>query len=155
MPSNPTTIRAATAEDTAAIAALIDAAYVHYIPVIGTKPRPMVDDHATRIAHGGTFVLEEAGQIQAVISLQSEDDTLHIFNIAVHPDSQGRGLARKLIGFAEETARKRGAARLTLYTNAAMTRNRAMYAHLGFIEDGYEHSNGYRIVHMHRLVPAP
>lgn len=155
MPPNPSTIRVATAQDASSIAALIDAAYMHYIPVIGSKPRPMMDDHAARTARGGTFVVEEDGKIGAVISLDDEGDALHIYNIAVHPDVQGRGLARRLIAFAEETARKRGAARLTLYTNALMTRNREMYAHFGFIEDGTEESNGHRVVHMHRPVPAP
>ena len=149
-------IRQATASDKAAIAALIDAAYGHYIPVIGRKPRPMLDDHGARIIKGEHYVLEGADGIEAVITLTSEarPDALHIFNIAVHPDWQGRGHLRALLAFAEAQARAGEKAWLTLYTNALMVRNRAIYGHLGFVELREEEGSGYRIVFMERAIPA-
>jgi len=61
----------------------------------------------------------------------------------------------RLIDFAEATARRENKPRLTLYTNVVMTRNRAIYAHLGFTELGeHEAPGGYRIVFMERPVPA-
>lgn len=148
-------IRPAALSDQAAIAALIDAAYSHYIPVIGRKPRPMLDDHAARIAAGEHYVLDGMQGIEAVITLTAgAPDALHIFNIAVCPQVQGRGLLRSLLAFAEAEARARGKAMLTLYTNVAMVRNRTIYNHLGFVELGEEDANGYRIVFMYRAVPA-
>lgn len=148
-------IRQAEAADQAAIAALIDAAYGHYIPIIGRTPRPMLDDHAARIAAGEHYVAGGAVGLDAVITLTAgRPDALHIFNIAVHPDAQGRGLLRKLLAFAEREARQRGLSWLTLYTNVAMAKNRAIYNHLGFVELREEEGSGYRIVYMERPVPV-
>lgn len=148
-------IRLALAQDVPAIAELIDAAYQHYVPIMGRKPRPMLDDHAARTARGENFVWDDDGALFAVIALAHEHPgALHIFNIAVHPDAEGRGLLRQLLDFAEAKARESGLPLLTLYTNQLMTRNRAIYARLGFVEVGTEEANGYRIVFMQRPVLA-
>lgn len=145
----------ATASDAAAIATLIEAAYRHYIPIIGRTPRPMLDDHAARIAAGEHFVCRDGGHIVGVITLATgHPDALDIFNVAVHPDAQGRGLLRELLAFAEQQARQRGLSWLTLYTNVAMLKNRAIYTRLGFAETGEKDDGGYRVVHMQRPVPA-
>ncbi|MEO8685376.1 MAG: GNAT family N-acetyltransferase [Devosia sp.] len=149
-----TSIRPARHDDVPAIAALVDTAYQHYIPIIGRKPRPMMDDHAARTHRGENFLLVDDGLPLAVIALaQEQTDALHIFNIAIHPDAQNRGLLRQLLAFAEAKARHDGLPLLTLYTNQLMTRNRAIYAHLGFVEVGTETANGYNIVFMQRPVP--
>jgi N-acetylglutamate synthase-like GNAT family acetyltransferase len=147
-------LRAATSADIPAIVDLIDAAYRHYIPELGgRRPRPMDDDQALRVANGELFVLEETGTLLGVITMQRQPDAIHIFNLAIHPQAQGRGLLHRLIGFAEATARDEHRSRLTLYTNVVMTRNRAIYAHLGFVEIGeHEAPGGYRIVLMERPV---
>jgi GNAT superfamily N-acetyltransferase len=149
-------IRQAIATDSDAIAALIDAAYSHYIPVIGRTPRPMLDDHAARIAKGETFLGEADGQVEAVITLgpAQRPDALHIFNIAVDPAAQGKGWLRRLLEFAERQARDAGKPWLTLYTHELMSRNRAIYAHLGFEVIGIEDGGGYSIIAMRRAVPA-
>lgn len=141
----------------AAIAAVIDAAYQHYIPIIGRTPRPMLDDHAARVAKGETYVwAEEDGRVPALITLGAGKlpDALHIFNIAVDPVAQGKGLIRALLAFAEAQARQRGLATLTLYTHSLMSRNRAIYAHLGFEVLGEEDGGGYAIIFMQRAVPG-
>ena len=99
-------IRLAGAEETASISALIDSAYRHYIPIIGRTPRPMLDDHAARIARDESFVAEEDEKLLAVITMAPQPEALHIFNIAVSPDAQGRGLLRQLLAFAESEARR-------------------------------------------------
>lgn len=115
----------------------------------------MLDDHAARIAQGEHFVCADETGLLGVITLTTGDENaLHIFNIAVHPDAQGRGLLRELLAFAEQVARDPGLGMLTLYTNVAMVRNRAIYNRLGFTELGEEEGQGYRIVYMERAVPA-
>jgi N-acetylglutamate synthase-like GNAT family acetyltransferase len=151
------TFRTAVEADLPTVAAIIDAAYVHYIPILGgRKPMPMLDDHAARIARGETFLLEDEGRPVAVTSMHPENDAMHIFNIAVHPDAQGNGHLRRILGFAEERARAARAGRLTLFTNALMERNRAIYPHMGFVETRQEDvPGGYRIVFFERrLGPA-
>jgi ribosomal protein S18 acetylase RimI-like enzyme len=146
-------IRLAEPGESAAIGALIDSAYQHYIPIIGRTPRPMLDDHAARIARGETFVAEADGNLLAVITMAPQPEALHIFNIAVSPDAQGRGLLKQLLAFAESEARRHGLDRLTLFTHELMTRNREIYAHIGFEVLGTQDGGGYSIIHMQRLVP--
>jgi hypothetical protein len=49
-----TTFRSATGSDAASVAALVDAAYGHYVDRIGMQPGPMTDDYAEviRDRHG-------------------------------------------------------------------------------------------------------
>ena len=148
-----TALRPATAADIPAVIALIDSAYRHYVPQIGRRPRPMDDDQHARMANGQLFVLEDNGVIAGVLTMEVQAEAVHIFNLAVAPDAQGRGLLRQLIGFAEATARRDGKPKLTLYTNVVMTRNRAIYAHLGFVETREETTpGGYQIVFMERPI---
>lgn len=149
-------IRQAGSGDIAVIAAVIDAAYRHYIPIIGSTPRPMLDDHAARVARGETHLVQADGRIEAVITLGpgKRMDALHIFNIAVDPAAQGKGVLRHLLAFAEQQARQAGLPFLTLYTHSLMTRNRAIYAHMGFNVLGEEDGGGYAIIFMQRAVPA-
>lgn len=144
--------RPANESDAPTVAAIIEKAYQHYIPVLGgRKPRPMLDDHAARIARGETFLLEEDHAAVAVTSMGPEDGAMHIFNIAVHPAAQGKGHLRRILAFAEDRARTTGADRLTLYTNALMTRNRAIYLHFGFVEQRREElPGGYSVVFLER-----
>jgi len=145
------TLRPAKSEDLSAVAALIDAAYRHYVPILGRRPRPMDDDLQARLGNGELFVIEEDGTLLAVLTMMVQAAAVHIFNFAVHPDAQGRGLLRQMLDFAEAAARREDKSKLTLYTNAAMTRNRAIYAHLGFTETGeHDSPGGYRIVFMER-----
>lgn len=151
------TFHRAALADVPAVAAIIDAAYRHYIPVLGgRKPRPMLDDHAARIERGETYLIEVDGDRVGVTSMHHQDDAIHIFNIAILPQAQGRGLLRQVFGFAESKARECGATKLTLFTNALMPRNRAIYTHLGFTEVREEDTpGGYRVIFFERpLTPA-
>lgn len=150
----PALFRQATADDLPTIARVIDAAYIHYLPVFGgRKPRPMTDDHAARVGRGETWLIEDGGEVIGVTSMHEEDGAMHIFNIAIHPSAQGRGLLHEVFGFAEKLSRASGGTRLTLFTNALMERNRAIYNHLGFREVREEDApGGYRIVFFERQV---
>lgn len=147
-------LRPATAADIDAVVALIDAAYRHYVPLLGgRRPRPMDDDQPARVAAGELFVLEEDGRLLGAMTMQIEPEAVHIFNLAVAPEAQGRGLLHALLDFAEATARRERRPKLTLFTNVAMTRNRAIYAHLGFVEVAEQVTPaGYHIVFLERPV---
>lgn len=148
--------RVATEADLPAIVSIIEAAYSHYIPILGgSRPRPMEDDHPARIDRGETYLLEDGGEPRAVTSMAPEDGAMHIFNIAVHPEAQGNGHLRRILDFAEERARAAGLDRLTLYTNALMERNRAIYPHMGFSEVRQEDvAGGFRVVLFEKPVTA-
>ena len=145
-------IRAATAEDAAAIAAIVERAYAAYVPRIGRRPAPMDADHAGEIARGEAFVLEREDAVAGVIVLVSGDDHLVIENVAVDPDSQGLGLGTQLLEFADAVARERGLGEVRLYTHERMTENIALYRRRGFREIERRRERGFARVFFSRPV---
>jgi len=146
------TIRPAIAGDAQSIAAIVDAAYAIYVPRLGRKPGPMLDDHAGRIADGQTFVLEQEGGIAGVLVLEAQPDALLLDNIAVLPTFQGQGLGRILIAYAEQQARRAGYAVLRLYTHVLMTENIRLYSRIGFRETHRVSEKGFERVYMEKPV---
>src|SRR3954452_7229621 len=127
-------IRAAEARDVAKIRVIARAAYAKYVSRIGREPAPMTADYDHDVAIGRAVVIEIAGQVGGYMVGWPEHDAYFIENMGVEPQSQGRGLARRLIEHAVAEAGRLGVPALSLYTNEAMTENLAMYAHLGFEE---------------------
>lgn len=150
-------IRLATVADCDAVTACVDAAFALYVPRMGRKPMPMLNDYAAMIAAGQVHVLEDEatdpGAMAGLIVLVVEPDHLLIDTVAVWPDRQGRGHGRRLLAFAEDEARRRGLSALRLYTNAAMTENLAMYPRLGYHETGRGEADSFnRVFFAKRLV---
>jgi ribosomal protein S18 acetylase RimI-like enzyme len=141
-------IRPATPEDRAAVEAIVRNAYSVYLERMGQPPGPMLDDYAAQIAAGSVSVLDEDGEIVAIIVLLAKPDYLLLDNIAVRPDRQGTGLGRQMIAFAETEARRRSFTELRLYTHETMIENIALYTRLGFVETGRGHEAGYDRVFM-------
>lgn len=144
--------RVAQLEDLAGIEALVADAYRDYIPRIGCKPGPMLDDYAARIRAGQAYVLAEGAQIQALLVLINEAPVLLLDNLAVAPACQGRGLGRHLLAFAEQVARDTGCTSIRLYTNEAMTENIAIYTRAGYRETHRAQANGLRRVYMSKAL---
>jgi ribosomal protein S18 acetylase RimI-like enzyme len=145
-------IRLATLSDRAAIEAIVQAAYVPYVPRIGRKPAPMTDDHAARISARQTYVIESGGAVRGLAVLVPESDGMLLDNIAVDPAAQGSGLGRALLAFAEAMARKAGFGVIRLYTNAAMTENIALYARIGYGETHRDEEKGFHRVYMKKTL---
>jgi ribosomal protein S18 acetylase RimI-like enzyme len=78
-----------------------------------------------------------------LVVLLQEDDHVLLDNVAVDPSSQGRGVGRALMAFAEEEARRRGFREIRLYTHQLMHENVALYPHLGYEETGRGEQAGY------------
>jgi ribosomal protein S18 acetylase RimI-like enzyme len=147
-------IRAAAPQDAAAVEAIVREAYSIYIDRIGRPPGPMLDDYPALVAAGVVSVLETPeGVIAAIIVLLPKPDHLLLDNIAVRRASQGQGLGRRLIAFAETEARRLGYREIRLYTHETMTENVALYTRLGFIETGRGHESGYDRVFMRKSLP--
>ena len=148
-------IRPARPEDRPAVEAIVAAAYTPYIARIGKPPGPMLDDYAALIGAGAVRVLEDEGNVAAILVLLPKPDHLLLDNIAVRPDRQGQGLGRRLIEFAETEAARLGYRELRLYTHEKMTENIALYKRFGFVETGRGHEAGYdRVFMTKRVDPA-
>jgi len=141
-------IRPAVPADRAAVEAIVRDAYAVYLDRMDRPPGPMLDDYGALIAEGAVSVLDEHGAIRAILVLLARPDHLLLDNVAVRPDSQGMGLGRRLIAFAENEARRLGHAELRLYTHVTMVENVALYARLGFVETGRGREHGYDRVFM-------
>jgi GNAT superfamily N-acetyltransferase len=126
-------MRLARAEDRTAVEELVHAAYEPWIEIVGMRPLPMEADYGALIAAGRVHVTDDA---RALIVLVPEDGVLLVDNVAVHPGSQGEGIGRRLLAYAEEEARRLGLPALRLYTNVKMASNIALYTSLGYVETG-------------------
>ena len=141
-------IRLAHREDLAAVEALVAAAYIQYIPLIGQKPGPMSDDYSALIDKRCVYVLPSENKLAGMLVLLPEDEAMLLDNVAVHPDMQGRGYGRALIAFAEMLSIERGFKAIRLYTNEAMIENVRLYERLGFVETHRAEEKGFRRVYM-------
>lgn len=147
-------IRPARPEEAGALRALARRAYAPWIPAVGREPGPMGEDYAARIAAGEAFVLDSAeGRILGLAVLEEAPDALLLDNVAIEPAEQGKGHGRHLVRFAEEEARRRGHARLRLYTHAAMAANVRLYEGLGFVETHRATEKGFHRIHMEKRLP--
>lgn len=127
-------IRQARREDGPRLAEIVNAAYAIYVPRIGGKPGPMLEDYPDLAAKGLAHLWEEAGAILGFAVLIDGDGYLLLDNIAVAPEAQGKGVGGRLIAFVEAEAVRRGFPELRLYTNEKMTENLTLYPKLGFEE---------------------
>jgi ribosomal protein S18 acetylase RimI-like enzyme len=140
--------RSAIGADVPKVAALVNAAYGHYVERIGMVPRPMTDDYAAVIANRRVTVAECHGTIVGVIVLTVDDEGFLIDNVAVDPSHRGKGLGRALLEFAEAEARRAGFDSIHLYTHEKMTENIALYSRLGYVEYDRRSQGEFSLVYM-------
>jgi ribosomal protein S18 acetylase RimI-like enzyme len=84
---------------------------------------------------GVSFVAADARSARlegATLVTRLAADTVHLAQIAVAPDAQGRGLAARLVDASLEAARTQGFARTTLLVGERNARARLLYERLGF-----------------------
>ncbi|WP_116132776.1 GNAT family N-acetyltransferase [Tropicimonas sp. IMCC34043] len=145
-----TRLRPAGAGDLDAINALIAAAFAPYVPRIGRKPAPMVEDYAALTAAGLVQVLVRGPAVEGILVLIDQDDHLLLDVLAVAPEAQGQGIGRRLIAEAERQARHRGHDILRLLTNEAMVEPLALYRRVGFVETHRSTESGFRRVYLEK-----
>jgi len=141
-------LRLAVIEDCPAVEAIVAAAYARYVPRIGRKPGPMLDDYGVLIRQGHVHVIETAGAIQGILVLLPLPDAMLLDNIAVAPSAQRTGVGRRLLHFAEQSARTAGFRLIRLYTHEKMTENIALYSRIGYVETHRVEEKGLRRVYM-------
>lgn len=145
-------LRKAVTTDRPAVEAIVEAAYSPYIPRIGRKPGPMLDDYEALIHEGCVHVVVADGLVQGILVLRPEQDAMLLDNVAIAPTAQGRGYGRTMLDFAERAARAAGLPSIRLYTNEAMTENVALYGRLGYVETHRGVANGFRRVYMSKAL---
>ena len=142
--------RRAGPSDAPAVAALVHAAYQHYVERIGSTPGPMTDDYQQVIRDYQVTVAEQDAAIAGVIVLRITEEGFLIDNVAVHPAHRGRGLGRALLDLAEAEARRAGFGSVYLYTHEKMTENLALYSKIGYAEYDRRRLDGFSLVYMRK-----
>ena len=92
------------------------------------------EQHRRLIANGVAFVAEMKGHgVVAFLNGETTSDALHVWQIAVHREQQGRGIGRHLLAAAQHFATDHGINALTLTTFKQVPWNEPYYHRLGFI----------------------
>ena len=102
------TVRPAEPSDVDALRSIAAAAYQPYVARIGRAPAPMTADYAQAVRAGQTWVAVEDGQVAGFAVLVAGPGYLLLENVAVRPAAQGRGIGSRLLGLADEQARRLG-----------------------------------------------
>ncbi|WP_374653297.1 GNAT family N-acetyltransferase [Dongia sp.] len=131
-------LRPAVPEEASAIAAIVNAAYAKWVPVIGRKPLPMQADYRLALLEHQFDVATENGRVVGLIETMPREDHLWIENVAVIPEAQGRGIGRLLLVHAERKSAAAGCRELRLLTNGAFAANVSLYLKLGYAVDREE-----------------
>ena len=125
-------VRKANVTDAALILDLTRQAYKKWIPVIGREPRPMIADYETAVKNHLVYIYEEGGSAIGLIEMIAESEYLLIENLAVLPESQGRGIGELLLNYADSVAKGLGMQEVRLYTNEAFVDNVRFYQKRGY-----------------------
>jgi ribosomal-protein-alanine N-acetyltransferase len=131
-------LEAATLDDLAALTALEARCHTH-----PWSERGMRDAIVPVAGEGGILLLRArwtAGEaergIRAYCAFQVVAGEAHIHNLAVAPEARRRGLGRRLLARALESATARGARVIHLEVRAGNVAARALYLAMGFREVG-------------------
>ena len=126
------------------------AAYSLYIKRIGKDPAPMIADFATAISNDTVFIILLDSKFAGFVIFFQRGDHLHLENIAVEPNFQGKKLGYSLINFVETSALEQGLVAVELYTNAKMYENLILYPRLGYIKTAEYVENGFERVYFRK-----
>lgn len=136
-------IRKAIMPDLDGIKSCARQAYEIYVDRIGREPAPMVADFKTEIENGHVHVLAGENLIEGFVVFYRRGDHIHLENVAVAPEVQGKGIGRQLVTFVENSARNAGIEAVELYTNQKMTENLTFYPSIGYEEIGRGEQDGF------------
>ncbi len=138
--------RRAGPDDAALVAAITDAAYAKWVPVIGRKPKPMTADYTVAIREHLIELASLNDVAVGLIEIIPAADHLLLENIAVDPAAHGQGIGRRLMQRVEQHAIERGLPTVRLYTNKAFATNLGFYQRLGYaIEREEPYKEGFTV----------
>ena len=92
------------------------------------------EDHRPFAVQGLVWVAEDAGQLIGFATCEAFEDELHLWELAVRLEAQGKGAGRALITAVVEEARARALLAVTLTTFRDIPWNAPFYARCGFVE---------------------
>jgi predicted N-acetyltransferase YhbS len=136
----------AVPEESAAVAALIQAAFEEYRGRLNPESgalRETAETIATAFADHAVIVAEAGGMFVGCVLATRQGENLYLGRISVHPDQRRHGIASRLLEEAERHARATGAQALILGVRIALPGNFRFFAAHGFREVGREAHPGF------------
>ncbi len=128
------------------VAAITEAAYAKWVPVIGRKPKPMLADYNAAIRDHLIELAYRDDAAVGLIEMIPAADHLLLENIAIDPAAQGQGIGRRLMRRVEQHAIERSLPMVRLYTNKAFATNLDFYRRLGYeIEREEPYKEGFTV----------
>lgn len=124
-------IRHATPLDAAIIGTVLAKAYARWQERLDDLPDVTGGIH-DEIEAGRAWVALMDGKVVGCLMGGMHEDSWHLANVAVHPDTGGKGVGRRLINHAESLARGLGIGEMVLATHKDLPENIALYEHLGW-----------------------
>jgi len=89
------------------------------------------------------YIALDGDKIVGCIFCRAEPDTLYIGKLAVLPDTQGKGIGRRLLAMAEMAAHNLGLTALRLETRIELTENHATFVSWGFVKTAENRHAGF------------
>lgn len=145
-------LRPASLADAPAVTECVNKAFAKWIPRIGRKPWPMLQDYLAVIPIAFVMIAEEKNIVVGVLVCSETDTGFLVDNVAVIPAHQGKGIGKTLLKRAEREAEARGYASLYLYTHELMTENIAMYIEFGYVEYERREEEGFRRIFLRKVI---
>jgi GNAT superfamily N-acetyltransferase len=147
--------------DAEAVASLIQAAFAQLPVPLDPAPSALGVNAAAVSAHlacGGGAVSQTGEAIVGCVFWAERSGGLYVSRLAVAPRARRLGIARSLLGAAEDAAVALHLPRLHLGTRLALIANRRLFAACGFVEVARHAHPGYvepTWVEMEKLLPGP
>ena len=88
---------------------------------------------ATYVQRGLTYVAKQGSVIGVYVLLETRPKTMEIMNIAVAEHLQGKGIGKKLLRHAVETAKGYGMSKLEVGTGNSSVSQLALYQNVDFV----------------------
>ena len=92
------------------------------------------EDHRPFAVQGLVWVAEDAGRLIGFATCEAFEHELHLWELAVRHDAQGKGAGRAMIAAVIDEARTRALPSVTLTTFRDIPWNAPFYARCGFVE---------------------
>jgi ribosomal protein S18 acetylase RimI-like enzyme len=140
-------LRAATAVDAPALAAIIAASFEEYRGKLEPESgafRETADAVAAELTkEAGAIIAERNGEVVGCVMVRLLEGDLYLGRLAVVPTARGQGIARRLVEAVEDEARRRELAGVRLGVRIALTENQQLFTSLGYVEISREAHEGF------------
>lgn len=150
-------IRAVEPSDLGEVFTLQRAAFVDEARLYETPFVPALDetfeDFTQRMASSTSWAAIHGNRIVGAVSMRTYRRGIpDVERLMVAPDCREQGISAVLLQVVEDTARSAGHQSLQLIVGHVATNNRAIYGHLGWVEESSENLVGFEHVLLHTMV---